>query len=144
MAELTLIKIGGGMLAPADEQSRETIGHWKHGQGVRATVRRMRNIKFHRRFFALLTVIAENSEVYDNTDKALIAVKLASGHVDWVMNPETAELVPVPKSISFVSMDEDEFSRFYDNALTAVLKHILPAMNRVSLDRAVEMVSGFA
>lgn len=131
------------MLAPADEQSREAISHWKHGQGVRASVRRMRNLQHHRKFFALLTVIAENSDTFDNTPKALAGVKLAAGHVDWIPHPETGELVPVPKSISFASMDQTAFDLFWDDALSAVIKHILPKMDRVSLDQAVDAVMGF-
>lgn len=138
------MKAPGGMLVPCDEPSREVVARWKLGQGVTATVRRFRNLQHHRKFFALLTVIAENSDTFDNTDKALAGVKLAAGHVDWIPHPATGELVPVPRSISFASMDQSGFDLFWDRALSAVIKHILPAMNRVSLDRAIDAVMDFA
>ena len=130
-------------LIPADQESLAAVQKWPVGQGVMATVKRVRNIKLHRKFFGLLSVIASYSDVYDNTDKALVAVKLAAGHVDWIAHPDGKALVPVPKSISFASLDEDSFSKFYSNAIDAVLKHILPQMDEQSLNAAVNDVLSF-
>lgn len=143
MAEVVLMKVAGGMLAPADEPSREIVEKWRLGQGVKCKATRKRNLQHHRKFMALVEIVRQNSEVYDTKPKALTAVKLAVGHVEWVANPHTGALVPVPKSIAFDAMDQDAFNLFYDDAVNAVLKHLLPTMNRVSLDSAINMVIGF-
>lgn len=144
MTEIMLMRAPHGYLIPVDQPSLAVVNGWPVGQGIRATVRRARNIRFHRKLFSLLQVIAEYSDVYDNTDKALVAVKLASGHVDWMPDPVKGGLVPVPKTISFAGMDEDSFGIFYSRVIDGVLKHILPTMDKESLDRAVEMVLGFS
>jgi hypothetical protein len=144
MTDVILMKVGGGMLAPADERSKEVVAKWKLGEGVRAVVRRMRNLGHHRKFFALVSVVAENSDIFNNTNKALVAVKIAAGHVEWVTNPVTNQFIPIPKSISFANMPQDEFNLFYDHAITAVLEQLLRTMDRISIDRAVDAVLGFA
>ena len=53
MSDVVLVKTLNGALAPADEEARALIEKLKAGQGVRATIRRTRNIKFHRKAFAL-------------------------------------------------------------------------------------------
>lgn len=134
----------GEVLVPADADGREVIANWKTGQGVRAEVHRIRNVAHHRKFFALVRVVAEYSNTYDNTEKALVAIKIATGHVNWQPNPLTGELLPIPKSISFGSMDQDAFNAFYSRAIDAVLQNLLPTMTRGSLERAVEDVASFA
>lgn len=102
-----------------------------------------RNIAHHRKFFSLVQAVVENSEVYDTRDKALDAIKLAAGHVDWIPRPDTGELVPRPKSISFESMDQGVFDEFYENAIRGVLRFIVPKMTRMDLEQAIEMVANY-
>jgi len=102
-----------------------------------------RHIAHHKKFWALVSLVAEMSDIYDNRDKAVAAVKIAAGHCDFVPHPNGEELVALPKSISFAAMDQVEFEAFYGNAVNGVLKHLLPAMDRVSLERALELVVQF-
>ena len=53
MAELALIRTAQG-LVPATEADRETVQKWKAGQVVHGKFTRMRNAKFHGKFFAML------------------------------------------------------------------------------------------
>lgn len=112
----------------------------KDGTWLRMQWSRPRNGKHHRKFFALLTLVAENSEVYDTTEKALLAVKLAAGYFDTVPDPRTGEIVPVPQSISYDAMDQDSFERFYSAALDGVLAVVLPTMDRATADQLLTMI----
>ena len=47
----------------------------------------------------------------------LIELKVRLGHVQSVLIRETGEIVKVPKSISFASMDQTAFDEFYERAL---------------------------
>lgn len=58
MAELALIKTAAG-LVPATEADRETVQKWKAGQVVRGKFTRMRNARFHNKFFAMLDLAWE-------------------------------------------------------------------------------------
>lgn len=102
-----------------------------------------RNLAHHKKFFALVGLLAEMSDVYDNKDKALAAIKIAAGHCEFIPNPLSIELIALPKSISFAEMDQLAFDAFYENAVNGVLKFLLPTMNRVDFDAALEQVVQF-
>jgi hypothetical protein len=142
MAELLLIRTGSALMA-ADEASRARISRMPIGQAVRAEVKRIRNLAHHRKFFALVEFVADRHPVYDNREKALVAVKVAAGHVDFLPNPETGELVAVPKSIAFDAMDQFAFDDFYERAVQGVLDHIIPQADREEVDLWVDHVARF-
>lgn len=99
-----------------------------------------RNGKHHRKLFALLTLVADNSEIYDTTEKALTAVKLVAGYFDWCIHPITGELSQIPQSIAFDAMKQDVFDKFYSAAIDGVIRHILPQFDRPQADRMLEMI----
>lgn len=99
-----------------------------------------RNGAHHRKLFALLQLIAENSETYNTAEKALVGVKLAAGLFDLMAHPVTGEIIQIPKSISFEAMGQEEFETFYSNAIDAVLQHILPQLDRGTADRLLDMI----
>jgi hypothetical protein len=101
---------------------------------------RDRNGAHHRKFFALLQLVAENSETYNTVEKALVALKLVTGHFEPAIHPETGELIQVPKSISYEKMDQDTFEKFYSAAIDGVLQHILPRLDKAKVDRLVDMI----
>jgi len=125
------------------QKMRAKLKRMQAGAMMMISYKQPRNLKHHRKFFALVHAIVANSETYDTEEKALIAVKLAAGHVDFVPDPKTGELTAVPKSVSFPSMDQDEFEEFYERAVQGVITHICPHMTRLDLDRAIEMVAHF-
>ena len=142
MAELLLIRTGMALMA-ADDESRDRIAKMPRGQALRADVKRARNLALHRKFFALVGFVAERHPIYDTKDKALVAVKVAAGHCDFLPNPQTGELVAIPKSIAFDAMEQGEFEEFYEHAVQGVLDHIIPEADREEVDLWVEHVSRF-
>lgn len=119
---------------------RRKLETMKPGTWLRMEWVRPRHAKHHRKFFALLTLVAENSEIYNTTEKALVAVKLVTGHFDLMVHPETGEILQIPKSIAYESMEQDEFDRFYSAAIDAVLQHILPLIDREKADRLLDLI----
>lgn len=112
----------------------------KPGTFLRMEWAKPRNGKHHRKLFALLTLVAENSETYDTTAKALVAIKLVTGHYEPFIDPKTGELMQLPKSIAYDAMDQDEFDEFYSAAIDGVLRYILPHLNQVQAERLIEMI----
>ncbi len=127
-----------GALRPAQEQDVEVWGHLKIAERevVKVQISRSRNYKFHCKFFAMLGIILTNQEHYQTTDELLNVCKLRIGHVDIVQTPQGEERWP--KSISFASMDETEFSAFYERAVDWVLQDVIPGLQRQRLDAEVE------
>ena len=58
MADLALIRTANG-LVPATEADRELVQKWKAGQVVHGKFARMRNARFHRKFFSMLDLAFE-------------------------------------------------------------------------------------
>ena len=112
----------------------------KPGNWLRFEWSTPRNGPHHRKFMALLQLVAENSEVYDTVPKALIAVKLAAGYFDAHPDPRTGEIIPVPQSISYDAMPQEEFEAFYSAALDGVLQVILPTMDQATAERLLDMI----
>lgn len=141
-----LIKTERGLrgATPADhdayEKFRRRLKTMKAGKWLRLESSSPRNGPHHRKLMALLSLVAENSETYSTTEKALVAVKLAAGYFDPHINPTTGEIIPVVHSIAYDAMDQDAFEKFYSAALDGVLQTILPTMDRATADRLMDMI----
>lgn len=141
-----LIKSPAGLrgATPSDQELwakfKRKLETMKPGAWMRFEWSTPRNGPHHRKFMALLSLVAENSEIYNTTEKALIAVKLAAGHFDPAIDPRTGEIVPVVKSISYDAMAQEEFEVFYSAALDGVLQVILPTMSRETADQLLSMI----
>lgn len=129
---------------PADQDAwakfKRKLETMKPGTWLRMEWSRPRNGKHHRKMFALLQLVAENSEVYDTPQKALAAVKLAAGYFDAMPDPRTGEIVPVLHSVSYDAMDQDAFEQFYSAALDGVLQVVLPTMPRETAEHLMDMI----
>lgn len=112
----------------------------KPGKWLRLEWSVPRNGPHHRKLMALLTLVAENSETWDTTEKALVAVKLAAGYFDPHIDPDGGEIIKVPHSIAFDAMEQDSFDKFYSAAIDAILKSILPQLDRATADKLLEMI----
>lgn len=130
--------------SPADHEAwtkfRRRLETMKPGTWIRMEWASPRHPKHHRKFMALLQLIAENSEVYSTVEKALVAVKLCTGHFDLAVDPTTGEITKCPKSIAFEAMPQEEFEVFYSAAIDAVLQYILPQLGRDQADKLLDMV----
>lgn len=141
-----LLKTEAGLRgsSPADQDAwskfRRRLETMKPGTWIRMEWASPRHPKHHRKFMALLQLITENSETYNTVEKALVAVKLCTGHFDLMADPRTGEIIQIPKSIAFEAMPQEEFDVFYSAAIDAVLQVILPQLDRAKADRLLEMV----
>lgn len=141
-----LIKTPAGLRGstPADQEAwakfKRRLETMKAGKWLRFEWSSPRNGAHHRKLFALLQLITENSETYATTEKALIAVKLAAGHFDLMVDPRTGEIVQIPRSIDFESMGQEDFDAFYKAAVDGVLQYILPQLDEARAERLLDMI----
>lgn len=131
-------------LADADWESKKRL---KADSEVLVRVTTPRNIKFHRKFFALLRVTLANlpEEVeqrmhISSVDSLLAAIKIDMGYYDTVK--VAGRNVVRLKSISFGKMDGAAFERFYDLAVTDILNNYLQGTARNELLQEVELQAG--
>lgn len=152
MSEVMLMKGAGGMLIPCDPGAQEFITKLKAGAGVRAKITKVRNIGFHRKFFALLNIGFEAWEtpqgeyagvkIEKEFDRFRKDVVILAGYYTPVYNMK-GEVRLEAKSISFGSMEQDEFEKVYSAVANVLLRKVLTRYTREDLDRVVEQIMNF-
>jgi len=87
-------------------------------------IKRPRNAKFHRKFFAFLNLVFSNQDKYDNIDDLRWELLLRCGyyHAHATLN---GEMLYFPKSIAFDKMDEVEFEALYKKITDVVFKYFI-------------------
>ena len=130
-----------GTLRPVDREGEEALAKIKNGQQVMVEVKQPRNPDHHRKFFALLNTVYENTEKFPSVDALLSVVKLMVGHCDTIISGK-GEAFHHPKSINFASMGQTEFNEFYDKSLDAICERIMPGTTREELENEVLIKTG--
>ena len=92
----------------------------KIGETYQVEVKRPRNYQFHKKFFALLNIGWENTDVEMPFDTYRRWVTMLAGFYK-VYHTTKGELYE-HESIAFSYMDDDTFSEVYDRVLNIILK----------------------
>jgi len=151
MTDAVLVKTPNGALAPADESARALMDKIKAGQGVRATVRRVRNVKFHRKAFALFKLAFDawkpvspleykGLPVAKDFDRFRKDMTILAGFYKPVYNVR-GELRLEAESLSFASMDEERFEQVFRAVLTVVWERVLKSVGYASEDEVERVVN---
>lgn len=132
-------------LRPVDELGEAALRKLGHGEIVSIEIKRPRNIKHHRMFWALMGLVHDNldHERYPTVEDLVAAVKINAGLRTRIELPN-GETGFIPGSISFHKMDQDEFSKFYERVCDLIARHFLPGVNTDDLRREVEIMIGVA
>jgi hypothetical protein len=125
-----------GVLRPANAPAEAAMQKIKLGSEVRVEIKRPRNIRHHKKFFAMLKIVFENQEHYQSMDVLLGVCKLATGWADVVQTKHGT--VGLPKSIAFHKMNAEQFEQFYERAVDWVAQEVIPGLQRGDLDESVE------
>jgi len=120
--KITLIKQLNNTFNIAYNSDYETAKKIPLNEEIEYEFKKNRNIKFHRKFWALLNMVYDNQEIYNNKLHLRHDLTIAAGFYEKRFNFEGVEIYE-PKSISFASMDENEFSEFYNAVLDTIVNH---------------------
>lgn len=136
-------------LVAANTEDLEVIKKMKHGERYRAKVTLPRNVKFHRKFFALLNLVFESlpdSRIVNEETGLVVPIKTIESllwHIKMQMGHYEQKLTLggvityETKSISFAVMDENEFNDFYSRAMDVILIYFLVGADREELQEMV-------
>ena len=126
--EVFLKKNQNGAFVPEYGNDFDQVNKIPIDAEVKAIITRPRNIMHHRKFFALLRLVAlnmpEHLAIYQNQDLLLNEVKIQLGHFEMFLSIDGNPYHRV-KSISFGAMDEIEFKEFYNRTIDVVLTYFL-------------------
>jgi hypothetical protein len=142
-------KVKGGLLAPVCDQAEKLMKSLKLGDGAAVEATKMRNYKFHKKFFKLIELafdvwepsgereyrgekLSKNIETFRRDILILAGHCTASYGVDGSVRLEA-------KSISFAKCDEFEFNDVYASVLRVVWEKILRHAHFAS-EQEVELV----
>lgn len=149
--EIYLKKINHS-LVPADDEAANFVFNLSDGETYKADVVKPRNLKFHRKFFALLNyafdhfdidVEYKGQKIEKNFDRFREDIQILAGYGEptYTINGDVRFK---SKSISFGSMPESEFEDLYSAVINVILRKILTGYTRADLDSVVENVLRFS
>ena len=116
--EIIMRTVPGGMMAANDVEA-DKLDQFM-GQELMVRITRPRNLKFHRKYFALLGVSLQMIDD-EYTPEQFRALCVAGAGYGEFLDSDRG-MVFVPKSISFAAMDDTEFDRLYQDTLTFICK----------------------
>lgn len=120
--KISLIKTLSGSFKPAYDSDYEFAKKIKLGEPYEFEFKKPRNYLFHKKFFALINLVYQNQELYNNIDHLRKDLTIASGYYETRYNFEGVEILE-PQSISFSSMDEFTFNEYYSAVVDTIVKH---------------------
>lgn len=120
--KILLVKGFDNKFTCAYDSDYEKLKRIKPNEMIECEIKKKRNIKFHRKFFALMNMIYQNQERYNNIDDLREDLTIEAGYFIKRENIN-GEVIKRAKSISFAKMDEHEFNNFYSAVLDEIVKH---------------------
>jgi len=111
--KLLVIKTPRGLL-PVYDSDMEIYSKIPMNKEFEIEYVKKRNLKFHKKYFALLKLAFENQSDYRLLEDLRRDVIITAGWYDETVSVITGEVLKVAKSISFAQMDEVEFSQLYE------------------------------
>lgn len=149
MPKLAFIRALDG-LAPASEDARRWFAKHPAGEPVDLEVKTGRNVRHHRKFFALVHVAYEHWDkpgiiigetlIRPNERVLVDHIKKRTGHYEYVVEAN-GTLGTRPLSISFAKMDQTAFENFYSKAIDVILSDILTDWTNEDVRRAAYEVA---
>ncbi|MBE9515944.1 MAG: DUF1367 family protein [Proteobacteria bacterium] len=148
MSEAYLMKTPGGYVV-----DRGDVPNVKIGEVIKGNFTKPRNYKFLQKYFALLDIAFDawepeekeyNGEVAEkNRDRFRHDIAILTGFYNATYNIN-GELRLEAKSISFASMNEEDFEKLYNATVDLLLKRILTNYTKDDVNTVVDSISGFA
>ena len=152
MTDIVLMKTAN-VLVPHDEAAAEFIQKMKVGALMHADFKKVRNYKFHKKYFALVSFAFDQWEprggltyqgqaVAKNKERFRKDIAILAGFFESTVNLK-GEVRLEAKSISFSQMDEIEFEALYSATIDVILSRILTKYTRDDLEAVVEQLLRF-
>lgn len=132
-------------LVPCGDDDYDEKKKLRLGETYSVEVRVARNVDFHRKYFALIAYAWEylnEKELATFKSKGNFRkyLEISAGHCEVIFHPRLQEFVEIPKSISFGSMDNAEFSELYSKVKDVIFSII---GNRVTIEEFERILIDF-
>jgi len=116
-----LVKLGNGHYTPSDDKSQEESQKIPVGSEIKGV--KARNIKFHRKSFALLNLGYNNQDKFESFEVYRKVIIIRAGFYDEAPTKD-GEVYFIPKSLSFENMSANDFEAWYEATLNILSKDL--------------------
>lgn len=130
-----------GSLRPVDDRGRDLLSQLKVGFQYQVEVKRPRNIKELRLYWALIHLIFPNQSTWLTEEDLSDAIKCAVGHCETTTLKD-GKIMVRPKSIAFSKADQDQWKAFLDRVIQLVITKIIPGTTEEHLRAELETITG--
>ena len=120
--KIQVVKTPNGIIKPAYDSDHEYFKKMPTNEVFEIEYKKQRNIKFHRKFFALIKLAYENQSDYRLMEDLRRDLLITSGNYNEVVNKITGEVFKVADSISFSNMDDVKFNEVYESVKEVIVK----------------------
>jgi len=151
--KLRLKKIDAG-LVPADSETYEELKKVKNFAVVHGNFRRQRNVRFHRKWFALLKMAFDQfepeitdehpqwGEPQTNFERFRKDIIILTGRYTRVVRLDGSVALEAA-SVSFANMGDDEFQKLYSESIDVIIKHVMNGTSPDEIDDTVNKILQF-
>lgn len=129
-------------IRPASEIDEDRLRRVPVGDLLPVHIRKPRNGGLHRKFFALVKLIADNHARLRTVEDVVLELKVRTHHYAEHITLD-GKVVLVPRSISYEEMEELDFRTFFDRCCEVAADEMLPGIPRAQLDAYIEKVAEF-
>ena len=106
---------------PENDSDYEVFKKLRKNVTLSFDVKQERNPQFHKKFFALLNMVFDNQEIFEDVEQMRRDLTIEAGFYNEYRSFR-GEIKREAKSISFAKMDQIEFDGFYDKFADAVIR----------------------
>lgn len=117
MKDIGRYRKNGLTLVPADQEGRELHAKLADGAAVFIQLWLPRNMKQHRKYFAVLRNVVEATGRWTSTEHLRRDILIALNRFDEHVNQFTGEVEKVPHSMAVASMPKAEFEQVYEDTI---------------------------
>jgi hypothetical protein len=122
--KIYLVKQYDNTFKVAGDSDYQRLKKIKPMEMVECEIKKPRNIRFHKLAFALFNMVFQNQERYTDLEALRYDLTVDAGYYTKHTNL-SGDIVKTAKSISFASMDDTDFSEYYE----AIIKTIVLRFN---------------
>lgn len=97
---------------PYYESDKEISKGYKENTVYIVDIKQPRNIKHHKKYWALCKLVCTNSEAFKNSEQVSDYLKLKSGNIEYICVNNSVTYIK-PKSINFEAMGKKAFEEFW-------------------------------
>lgn len=132
--------------SPIDDKSKSYHKKFKLGDIYHIDVthyKNQRNAKLNSKYWKMLSVVVENSAEFKRDEDLHYMIKRCFRITEEVYNPVKKEIELKIGSTSFDKMSDDDFNKFYSDAVSFCCKYVITGTDEEELKQAVDQLLPF-